>query len=46
MIPSYGVSLSDNPELFEEIHASTAKALGLDDKNWSGVETKVLSEKA
>ncbi|WP_281258869.1 malate:quinone oxidoreductase [Planomicrobium soli] len=46
MIPSYGVSLSENAELFEEIHASTAKSLGLDDKNWSGVETKVLSEKA
>ena len=46
MIPSYGVSLNDNPELFEEIHAATAIALGLDDKNWSGVETKVLSEKA
>ncbi|WKA54774.1 malate:quinone oxidoreductase [Planococcus shixiaomingii] len=46
MIPSYGVSLSENPELFEEIHASTAKALGLDDKDWAGVETKVLSEKA
>lgn len=29
MIPSYGVSLSDNPALFEDIHASTAKTLGL-----------------
>ncbi|WP_456272904.1 malate:quinone oxidoreductase [Bacillus sp. AK031] len=29
MIPSYGVSLSENPELFREIHASTAKTLGL-----------------
>jgi malate dehydrogenase (quinone) len=29
MIPSYGVSLVDNPELFQEIHASTAETLGL-----------------
>lgn len=29
MIPSYGVALSKNPELISEIHASTAKALGL-----------------
>ncbi|WP_349408972.1 malate:quinone oxidoreductase [Pseudalkalibacillus sp. SCS-8] len=29
MIPSYGVSLADNPELFEEIHTSTAQTLGL-----------------
>jgi malate dehydrogenase (quinone) len=32
MIPSYGMSLSDNPELFQEIHASTAQTLGLSDK--------------
>jgi malate dehydrogenase (quinone) len=32
MIPSYGMSLSDNPELFEKIHSSTAQALGLSDK--------------
>ncbi|MRG86756.1 malate:quinone oxidoreductase [Salinibacillus xinjiangensis] len=29
MIPSYGMSLMDNPELLGEIHASTAQALGL-----------------
>ncbi|MCS0789080.1 malate:quinone oxidoreductase [Cytobacillus pseudoceanisediminis] len=29
MIPSYGMSLSDNPELFREIHESTAQVLGL-----------------
>ncbi|XID91448.1 malate:quinone oxidoreductase [Paenibacillaceae bacterium WGS1546] len=29
MIPSYGVSLAGNPELIEEIEASTARALGL-----------------
>lgn len=32
MIPSYGVSLMENPKLLEEVHASTAKALGLTDK--------------
>ncbi|MBJ6362415.1 malate:quinone oxidoreductase [Paenibacillus sp. GCM10012307] len=32
MIPSYGVQLLKKPELIREIHASTAKALGLDDK--------------
>jgi malate dehydrogenase (quinone) len=34
MIPSYGVSLVDNPELFQEIHASTAEALGLSGKEF------------
>ncbi|WP_256757959.1 malate:quinone oxidoreductase [Cohnella sp. WQ 127256] len=29
MIPSYGVSLMENPELIDEIHTSTARALGL-----------------
>ncbi|PLR98491.1 malate:quinone oxidoreductase [Bacillus sp. T33-2] len=29
MLPSYGVSLVDNPEFFNDIHASTAKTLGL-----------------
>ncbi|WP_085524787.1 malate:quinone oxidoreductase [Tuberibacillus sp. Marseille-P3662] len=29
MIPSYGVSLVDNPELFKDIHSSTAQTLGL-----------------
>ncbi len=29
MIPSYGKVLSENPELFEEIHTATAKTLGL-----------------
>lgn len=31
MIPSYGVSLVENPELFHEIHDSTAQALGLNE---------------
>ncbi|WP_219837224.1 malate:quinone oxidoreductase [Paenibacillus sp. R14(2021)] len=29
MIPSYGISLMKNPELLQEIHASTAESLGL-----------------
>lgn len=32
MIPSYGVSLVENPELLHEIHNSTAKTLGLSEK--------------
>ncbi|ALC80185.1 MULTISPECIES: malate:quinone oxidoreductase [Bacillus] len=32
MIPSYGVSLVENPELFQEIHTSTAETLGLSEK--------------
>ncbi|WP_139492463.1 malate:quinone oxidoreductase [Brevibacillus dissolubilis] len=32
MIPSYGVSLVENPELFKELHAATAQALGLSEK--------------
>jgi malate dehydrogenase (quinone) len=31
MIPSYGVSLVENPELFHDIHTSTAKVLGLNE---------------
>ncbi|WP_374722839.1 malate:quinone oxidoreductase [Peribacillus tepidiphilus] len=32
MIPSYGLSLVENPELFEKIHTSTAHTLGLVEK--------------
>lgn len=32
MIPSYGISLMENPELLREVHSSTAKALGLNAK--------------
>ncbi|MCI2255310.1 malate:quinone oxidoreductase [Domibacillus sp. PGB-M46] len=32
MIPSYGVSLMENPELLHEIHTSTAQVLGLSEK--------------
>jgi malate dehydrogenase (quinone) len=32
MIPSYGVSLVESPELFQDIHTSTAQTLGLSEK--------------
>ena len=32
MIPSYGISLKDNPDVLEEVHASTAEVLGLHKK--------------
>jgi malate dehydrogenase (quinone) len=32
MIPSFGVSLFENPELFQKINASTARTLGLSEK--------------
>ena len=31
MIPSFGVSLAENPELLQEIHTSTAESLGLNE---------------
>ncbi|AXF57943.1 malate:quinone oxidoreductase [Salicibibacter kimchii] len=37
MIPSYGVSLAENPELFQAVHRSTSQALRLDE-NVSGQE--------
>ncbi|WP_267900818.1 malate:quinone oxidoreductase [Falsibacillus albus] len=32
MIPSFGISLVDNPELLHEVHTFTAEALGLSEK--------------
>lgn len=32
MVPSYGLSLKDNPELIRELRLSTAQALGLEDE--------------
>jgi len=32
MIPSYGISLVENPELFQQIQSSTAETLGLNEK--------------
>ncbi|MBE6184042.1 MAG: malate:quinone oxidoreductase [Bacillus sp. (in: Bacteria)] len=34
MIPSYGVALAENPELFQKIHTSTAETLGLNGKRF------------
>jgi malate dehydrogenase (quinone) len=47
MVPSYGISLAENPEMFDEIHASTAKALALNETNLtasatSGAEAKQI----
>nr|WP_155113254.1 malate:quinone oxidoreductase [Metabacillus mangrovi] len=40
MVPSYGISLSGNQQLFREIHASTAETLGLiEKKNWTAVHS-------
>ncbi|MFJ8265992.1 malate:quinone oxidoreductase [Peribacillus asahii] len=33
MIPSYGMKLAENPELFQELHNSTSQALGLSEKS-------------
>ncbi|USK60865.1 malate:quinone oxidoreductase [Peribacillus asahii] len=33
MIPSYGMKLAENPELFEELHNATSEALGLSEKS-------------
>ncbi|USK86214.1 malate:quinone oxidoreductase [Peribacillus asahii] len=33
MIPSYGMKLAENPELFQELHNSTSEALGLSEKS-------------
>ncbi|KEO83642.1 malate:quinone oxidoreductase [Tumebacillus flagellatus] len=41
MIPSYGVSLLKNPDLIRELHASTAKTLGLSED--SSLQTASVS---
>jgi malate dehydrogenase (quinone) len=41
MVPSYGTSLVDKPELFQEIHTSTAKTLGLEDKKSVKLNSKI-----
>ncbi|MEQ6388188.1 malate:quinone oxidoreductase [Bacillaceae bacterium S4-13-58] len=38
MIPSYGISLSENPEMFRKIHALTAQSLGLTKNSSEQVE--------
>lgn len=42
MIPSYGLSLLEHPELIHEIQTSTAQALGLSEKQAVQVEERVL----
>ncbi|MCM3638741.1 malate:quinone oxidoreductase [Sporosarcina luteola] len=50
MIPSYGLSLVNNPNLLKEIHATTAQALGLvyqtDEQESSNEETESLVEES
>lgn len=43
MIPSYGVSLSKNPELLQEIHRNTNRALALTNETWEQEEKKAVS---
>lgn len=38
MIPSYGMSLVENPELVQEVHVSTNRALGLDESSLQTAE--------
>ncbi|MEW9675414.1 malate:quinone oxidoreductase [Lentibacillus sp. L22] len=38
MIPSYGISLVENPELVQEVHVSTNRALGLDESSLQTAE--------
>jgi malate dehydrogenase (quinone) len=42
MIPSYGLSLVDNPELFHKLHASTERALSLSNHQPVQVEDRSL----
>ncbi|MDN7245452.1 malate:quinone oxidoreductase [Planococcus shenhongbingii] len=44
MIPSYGLSLMENPELLRDIHTSTAEALQLNEELASMAKEKVLSK--
>ncbi|WP_339252735.1 malate:quinone oxidoreductase [Sporosarcina sp. FSL W8-0480] len=44
MIPSYGVSLVENPELLQDIHTSTALALGLETEQPSEEESVEVVE--
>jgi malate dehydrogenase (quinone) len=42
MIPSYGLSLMDNPELLREVHTTTAEALGLSEAELNKERVKEL----
>ena len=41
MIPSYGISLVENPALLQEIHTLTAQTLGLLEKKQMNPEIKI-----
>jgi len=43
MIPSYGKTLLDHPDLIQEIHATTAQALGLNDASASKTAQRTVS---
>ncbi|MFD1019618.1 malate:quinone oxidoreductase [Thalassobacillus hwangdonensis] len=43
MIPSYGVQLSEKPELLDQVNATSAKALGLVDPGWE-IEQKASND--
>jgi malate dehydrogenase (quinone) len=42
MIPSYKISLSENPQLFEELNASTSETLGLIEKQQQESEKELV----
>jgi malate dehydrogenase (quinone) len=44
MIPSYGVSLMENPELLREVHTTTAETLQLNEELASMAKEKALSK--
>jgi malate dehydrogenase (quinone) len=41
MIPSYGLSLMENPELLHEVHTSTSQALGLADEKQESPKERI-----
>src|SRR5699024_946008 len=45
MIPSYGQSLIENPDLLQEIHAFTAQTLGLSQRTDESSPTEEVAEK-
>lgn len=44
MIPSYGISLMDNPDLLQEVHTFTAETLGLVQNVETKQEDRILQE--
>lgn len=45
IIPSYGISLADNPELIHEIHALTVRTLGLSDSELQSITLSQIQSK-